>query len=561
MTSPRTYDKDILFAEIKAIVKIKGGELLSTEYISAKTKLEMRCAEGHEFEINQSNLKNGKWCRICGRTRGALARIANKGDDYLIEICKGRTILCLDTTFRGVKAKHRFQCKNCKHEWDSTPDNISQGKGCPPCSKGVGLITEPKQKGRLVTIPAGHFKAGSAELKTHEYTEVQFTGPVRKHYERLGYSAPINTLFWIRTKHLPVTSNYTITLHCVLCGVEGKRPLSNAIKSRGCASCYGNQIGDALRFDESDIERQYGIKVVSYKNSVEPMEYLKKCGCTMSQALGVLRLTGVGYCVHDSEFTWRTFENFIRDEVSGVKGTKGKHGVTVDIITDKYLIEIKLNVEAVFSNYGRRSPMEAIELYQAWAKDNNRKLFVVVNESDTALIQKNLPAYYLGWESWKKVGLSEKAVDFGKKIAANPQDHRIRKLSKEDEDVVKSFKSLAKSLKRQPKVKELKESGISIARLAMASLGTNCGSLRDISKSLDIEFQPFSIAKEDRPRFIEIYLKESKKAGYLLGGECKVLVGVSINQIMDWVVGRESYSMERLQSALNTKLPLAKKVR
>ena len=485
MKQSRTYDKSELYTEILAIAKSMGGTVVTKLYESAKTKMQMVCASGHSFEINQSNLKSGRWCPTCGRVKRATSRIALKGDGYLKLICKGRTIVCLDTKFQGVKKKHRFKCKKCDHEWLSTPDNIGQGKGCPPCS-APERIAEPLQKGKRVTYTEGVFFKNSPSVRTNSLTQVQMTGRVQKHYEKLGYQAAMNTLMWVKSNHLHPTSSYKLSFECLLCGEVTKRSLNGALKTKGCRFCYANLIGVSLRLSVEAVGKRYDIKIVEYKNSELPMTYLKKCGCKMSQSLNVIRLTGVGYCVHDSEFTWRTFENFIRDEVNGEKATKRKHGVTVDIITDKLLIETKLNIGAVFSNYGRRSPLLAIELYKKWGEDHNREFYVVVNEPDSQLREKGLPSYYIGWESWSKIGLTPKAVKFGKKIASRPQDYRTRQLSKEDKHIIHKFKELMKELGRRPSLNELKDADITIARLAMATLGTNGGSIKKIVETLGL---------------------------------------------------------------------------
>ncbi len=79
--------------------------------------------------------------------------------------------------------------------------------------------------------------------------------------------------------------------------------------------------------------------------------------------------------------------------------------------------------------------------------------------------------------------------------------------------------------------------------------------ITDLAKALGVKAQPFSVAKEDRSKFIAKYLKESTKAGYLLTAESKEVVGVSINQIMDWVVGKGNYSMKALREELQADIP------
>ena len=60
--SPRSTaaTKDEYLELVREWVAKKGGVLLSNEYVSAKSKLRVRCGEGHQFAISSDNLRYGK---------------------------------------------------------------------------------------------------------------------------------------------------------------------------------------------------------------------------------------------------------------------------------------------------------------------------------------------------------------------------------------------------------------------------------------------------------------------------------------------------------------------
>lgn len=37
--------------------------------------------------------------------------------------------------FKGWKVGVRFKCRSCKHEWETRPQNVISGTGCPICAK------------------------------------------------------------------------------------------------------------------------------------------------------------------------------------------------------------------------------------------------------------------------------------------------------------------------------------------------------------------------------------------------------------------------------------------
>ncbi len=50
---------------MQEIAKSRGGKCLSTKYVNSKTKLYWECSEGHRWSARPSDIKAGKWCRVC----------------------------------------------------------------------------------------------------------------------------------------------------------------------------------------------------------------------------------------------------------------------------------------------------------------------------------------------------------------------------------------------------------------------------------------------------------------------------------------------------------------
>ena len=125
-----------------------NGVLLSTEYVSAKSKLNFRCAGGHLFSSCWSDLKQGKWCRKCFGGENAkrqaakrrtveelraFARIEHEGD-------------CLAVAPVSMTTKVRWKCKNPLHEpFPARLLNvIHQGTWCPACNAERLRFNPPK---------------------------------------------------------------------------------------------------------------------------------------------------------------------------------------------------------------------------------------------------------------------------------------------------------------------------------------------------------------------------------------------------------------------------------
>jgi hypothetical protein len=68
--NPNYKKKLITLDRVNKIVKEKGGKLLSEEYISAKTKLDLVCANRHKFKMSWAVVKRGSWCPECATSTG-----------------------------------------------------------------------------------------------------------------------------------------------------------------------------------------------------------------------------------------------------------------------------------------------------------------------------------------------------------------------------------------------------------------------------------------------------------------------------------------------------------
>ena len=134
--------KSISIDDMHALANQKGGKCLSNFYISAKTKLKWKCKEGHIWEAEPNNIKQGKWCPFCAGKYQTIEDMRN--------IAKYRGGLCLSSVYHSAKTKLEWKCKE-GHIWEAVPSNIKQGYWCPFCGKKraakkrIGSIEELKE--------------------------------------------------------------------------------------------------------------------------------------------------------------------------------------------------------------------------------------------------------------------------------------------------------------------------------------------------------------------------------------------------------------------------------
>ena len=124
--------------EMHKIAKSRDGECLSDQYVNTRTKLKWRCSEGHEWEAAPSDIKSGKWCRIC-------AGLAPLTIEEMHEIAKSRNGECLSDQYVNSQTKLKWRCSE-GHKWESTPNSIKRGGWCRICAGLAPLTIEEMHK-------------------------------------------------------------------------------------------------------------------------------------------------------------------------------------------------------------------------------------------------------------------------------------------------------------------------------------------------------------------------------------------------------------------------------
>jgi len=117
--------------DMRELARHYDGVCLSSEYHSAKIKLQWKCKNGHVWEARPDNVKHGNWCPICSKKKAAAKRMGS-----ILEVrtvAKERDGKCLSDKYLGNNVKLKWECKH-GHIWEATPGNIKSGKWCPVCA-------------------------------------------------------------------------------------------------------------------------------------------------------------------------------------------------------------------------------------------------------------------------------------------------------------------------------------------------------------------------------------------------------------------------------------------
>ena len=141
--------------EIKEKLKIINPniEILSTEYVNAKTHLDCRClVDGCEWKSSWSNLSQKKGCPKCSSRRNG------KSKRLTMEIVKNKlnavnpNVEILSEMYITSSEKLKCKCLIDGHEWEAKWESLLQGSGCPKCAIRQKTLTLSSVKNRLAKI-------------------------------------------------------------------------------------------------------------------------------------------------------------------------------------------------------------------------------------------------------------------------------------------------------------------------------------------------------------------------------------------------------------------------
>lgn len=116
--------------ELAAHARQLGGELLSTEYETSKSKLRWKCERGHVWESSRESVfRLGTWCPTCSGNQP-------RSLDELRGIAEARGGRLLSDVYGNVDTSYDFECSKGHLFSNSFSHIVRGGQWCPTCNKG-----------------------------------------------------------------------------------------------------------------------------------------------------------------------------------------------------------------------------------------------------------------------------------------------------------------------------------------------------------------------------------------------------------------------------------------
>ena len=126
--------KEYYYKYYKDIIESKGGSIISTEYIGAKTHLEYKCNNGHHISTQPRHLRNDGWCGECYKNRLSDDSRSTQIYNEAKGIIQDRGGKIISKKYIDSATSIEFQCKN-SHMSKKNITELRAGKWCKFCNK------------------------------------------------------------------------------------------------------------------------------------------------------------------------------------------------------------------------------------------------------------------------------------------------------------------------------------------------------------------------------------------------------------------------------------------
>lgn len=132
MAKDRSFD----YQEVKEYIESQGYQLLSTHYKNVATKIQVKCPEGHIYDVSYNNFRAGKRCRLCAYIANGAKRKFSL-EEVRARIEKNEGFILISDTYENSYQPLKIQCPE-GHIFALSMSKFLQGRRCTVCSKSRG---------------------------------------------------------------------------------------------------------------------------------------------------------------------------------------------------------------------------------------------------------------------------------------------------------------------------------------------------------------------------------------------------------------------------------------
>ena len=119
---------------VEELNKVNKNILILSEYLNSYDKVKCKCKiDGYEWYARPYNLLSGRGCPMCSNNAHYTT------ERFVDKIEHINPHIKIIGEYKTAKEKISCKCKICDFMWDSSPNSLLNGTGCPKCSHHITL--------------------------------------------------------------------------------------------------------------------------------------------------------------------------------------------------------------------------------------------------------------------------------------------------------------------------------------------------------------------------------------------------------------------------------------
>lgn len=362
---------------IKDISIIRPDVELLGDYINSKTKTLFRCQTcGNEWETTPGIIIAGCGCPKCSTSKRMKAK---SHEDFERDILSSGLQIEFIDRYVNYKTRLRVKCLLCGNIWETSPDNLRHGYGCPKCfsRRGKGqrkshesFMEEMEKVHPTITVLGTYTRADTKlPLRCNDCGYEWESTPARLLNRRSGCPEcrkkaagerdrfPYETFAKTVAENSPdieIISEYhglqnPIMCRCTECGTEWRSLAGNLYRGKtSCPNCNGRHRRTPEEFKEELSRINSSVTVLEDFHSLN-----RKISCKCNRCGNIWSITptrllqgqGCPMCAHSGtsfveQFLFKAFAKAL-----GIDNVRGRYREAIGVELDIYIPSLKVAIE------------------------------------------------------------------------------------------------------------------------------------------------------------------------------------------------------------------------
>ncbi len=248
---------------IVELKQVNPNIILLSDYADGSTKVRVQCLKCNNiWNTKPSILLSGSGCPKCGRERIDAAH-RKTHEEFIRDIKYINPSVMVLGKYQGNKTRIKCRCNTCGNIWETIPQSLMKGTGCPKCGNKKAahknsktqeeFVQELSAKNPFITVIGKYVNTSTKISVKCNICEYQWNAnpsdilgghgcpkcskSIKRTHEQ--FVIEMQDLFPnIEIMEKYKSANEKILVKCNICGYEWKSRPHDLLRSKGCPECW-----------------------------------------------------------------------------------------------------------------------------------------------------------------------------------------------------------------------------------------------------------------------------------------------------------------------------------